>query len=139
MLINLEEFCALIHKERRDMEIFVNCSNHPSNRWTEIQKKAAEEYGEIVDVPFPIVECGLSSGQLEKLADKMVDKILAYNPKAVMCMGEFVVCYRITRKLKEKGIIVLASSSERKAVEQVDRDGTVRKESIFVFRGFREY
>lgn len=121
------------------MAIFVNCSNHPSNRWSETQTKAAEEYGKIIDVPFPVVECDLSSEQLEKLADKMVDVILSYNPKAVMCMGEFVVCYRITRKLKEKGIRVLASSSERKVREQVDTDGTVKKKSIFVFRGFREY
>ena len=47
------------------MAIFVNCSNHPSNRWSETQTKAAEEYGKIIDVPFPVVECDLSSEQLK--------------------------------------------------------------------------
>ena len=96
------------------MKKFVNCSNHPSRLWSVMQRETAEKYGEIVD-------------------------ILALEPTAVMCMGEFVVCFRIVQKLKARGIKVLASCSERRATEHVKEDGTVQKETLFVFQGFREY
>lgn len=120
-------------------ETFVNCSNHPSSVWPQAQTVAAESYGEIVDIPFPKVDCNLSDGEIENLADKVTEEILKQKPRAVMCMGEFVVCFRIVQKLKAKGILVLASCSERKSVEHINEDGTVRKESVFAFMGFREY
>lgn len=121
------------------MKIFINCSNHPSAVWSSEQRKAAEQYGEIVDVPFPQVPCELSEEELQKLVDATAEQVLRNNPEAIMCMGEFVVCYRLVRRFKEKGLRVLASCSERHVSEQIEEDGTVRKNSIFVFRGFREY
>ena len=105
------------------MGTFVNFSNHPSRGWSELQRNAAEEYGTIIDIPFPA----------------MTKKIIGVQPDAVMCMGEFVLCFKIVQKLKAKGICVLASCSERKAVEHMEKDGTIRKESIFAFCRFREY
>ena len=35
--------------------------------------------------------------------------------------------------------VELASCSERRATEHVKEDGTVQKETLFVFQGFREY
>ena len=75
----------------------------------------------------------------EELAEQITRDILALEPTAVMCMGEFVVCFRIVQKLKARGIKVLASCSERRATEHVKEDGTVQKETLFVFQGFREY
>lgn len=121
------------------MKTFVNCSNHPSSVWMKAQLDQAKRYGDVVDVPFPTVACNLEDEQLEELAEKTVNEVMKYHPAAVMCMGEFVVCYRIVQKLKAKGIKVLATSSERKAIERTKEDGTVRKESIFEFQGFREY
>lgn len=121
------------------MKTFVNCSNHPSPAWSVQQKEAAEKYGEIMDIPFPAVSCSLSDAQLEELAEKTAEVIIEKEPEAVMCMGEFVVCFRIVQKLKARGIRVLASCSERRAVEHTEEDGTVRKQTIFAFRGFREY
>lgn len=121
------------------MKKFINCSNHPSSRWSSAQRVAAEKYGKITDIPFPAVACDLTDTQLEKLADQVVAEILEQEPEAVMCMGEFVVCFRIVQKLKKKGIKVVASCSERQAVEHVEEDGTVHKEAIFIFRRFREY
>ena len=121
------------------MKIFVNCSNHPSVKWSAEQKEAAEQYGKITDIPFPAVACDLTDMQLEELAERTATEILEKKPTAVMCMGEFVVCFRIVQKLKKTGINVLASCSERHTVEYVDKDGTVHKEAAFVFQGFREY
>ena len=119
--------------------MFVNCSNHPSVKWPEAQKCAAEKYGSIIDVTFPAVACDLSDSQLEELAETTFRKITEYKPDAVMCIGEFVVCFRIVEKLKAAKIKVLASCSERQAVEHTEEDGSVRKETMFTFRGFREY
>lgn len=121
------------------MGTFVNFSNHPSRGWSELQKNAAEEYGTIIDIPFPAVGCELTDRQMEDLAERMTKKIIGVQPDAVMCMGEFVLCFKIVQKLKAKGICVLASCSERKAVEHMEKDGTIRKESIFAFCRFREY
>lgn len=121
------------------MKVFVNCSNHPSLKWSAAQRTAAENYGKIVDVPFPAVACDLTDTQLENLAEHVTAEILAQKPSAVMCMGEFVVCFRIVQKLKAKGIKALASCSERRAIEHVGQDGTVHKEAVFIFQGFREY
>ena len=96
---------------------FVNCSNHPSGGWLKAQKDAAEKYGTITDIPFPAVRCNLTDQQMEDLAEQMTAKIMEMQPEAVMCLGEFVLCFRIVQKLKAKGIRVLASCSERKAVE----------------------
>lgn len=121
------------------MGTFVNFSNHPSGGWSELQKNAAGEYGIIIDIPFPAVGCELTDQQMEDLAERMTKEIMGVQPDAVMCMGEFVLCFKIVQNLKAKGIRVLASCSERKAVEHMEKDGTIRKESIFAFCRFREY
>ena len=118
---------------------FVNCSNHMSGTWSEKQRDAAELYGEIVDFPFPQVACDSSDDEINRIADETAERILQYRPAAVMCMGEFVVCFRIVEKLKAKGVKVLASVTERNAKEEIVRGGKVVKESLFEFQGFREY
>lgn len=125
--------------KKGQLKIFVNCSNHPSAGWSRRQIIEASHYGKIVDIPFPQVACDLSDEELECLAEQVTEEILKQEPNAVMCMGEFVVCFRIVQKLKEKGIRVLASCSERKSVEHINEDGTVQKESVFQFMGFRKY
>ena len=139
-LVTARENGSIIRKGNKiTMGVFVNCSNHPSGGWLKAQKDAAEKYGTIIDIPFPAVKCNLTDQQMENLAEQMTAKIMEIQPEAVMCMGEFVLCFRIVQKLKAKGIRVLASCSERKAVEHLEEDGTIRKESIFTFNGFREY
>ena len=125
--------------ECKNRKIFVNCTNHPSASWPEPQRAAAMEYGSIIDVAFPEVDPELSDDRLEALADETFRRIMECAPAAVMCMGEFVVCYRIIQKLKEREIPVLASCSQRQSVERRQEDGSVHKESVFVFRGFRKY
>lgn len=122
-----------------ELKTFVNCSNHPSLNWSHEQTAAAEYYGRIVDVPFPKVDCDLVDREIEQLADQITETILKQNPGAVMCMGEFVLCFRIIQKLKAKGIRVLATCSDRRTIEHITNDGTTRKESVFTFKGFREY
>lgn len=44
--------------------MFINLSNHTSTRWSEAQKEAARQYGEIVDMPFSAVSPHISSEEL---------------------------------------------------------------------------
>lgn len=118
---------------------FVNCSNHPSSKWASDQCEAAEEYGEIIDVRFPLVPPTATNEELNLLVEETLEKIMNAMPVAVMCMGEFVVCYRLVNRLKDQGIPVYASCSERESKEYIDETGAIRKESTFEFKGFREY
>lgn len=120
-------------------KIFINCSNHLSVNWQEAQKKEALKYGEIIDVPFPDVNCDLNDTELNGLVQSVVDKMLEFKPEVVMCMGEYVSCYKIVQKLKDKNIKVLATKSARVSNEIKNKDGSINKKSCFDFKGFREY
>lgn len=118
---------------------FINLSNHPSARWEEKQKEAAQQWGTIVDYPFPAVEAQSSTQDIKELAKAIVTKILKKNPAAVMCQGEMTLTYQLVKLLKEQGVTVLAACSERKISETILPDGTYEKKAIFQFVRFREY
>lgn len=121
------------------MSVFVNFSNHPSNDWSEDQIEAARKYGEVVDVPFPSLEPGLDEADIQTIGNVCIEKIIAEKPTVVMCQGEFTLTFYVVSSLLEKGITCVAACTKRVASETKLEDGTVRKESLFVFDGFRKY
>ena len=64
--------------------------------------------------------------------------ILALQPNAVLCQGEFLYCYHLISRLKEKGITVLSACSKRETVEWEEDNASI-KEAKFSFVRFREY
>ena len=120
-------------------KIFINFTNHPSKDWEENQIKAARGYGEIVDVPFPMVEAECTEAEVDELAHGFCRRICAYEPVAVLCQGEFSLAYQVIHLLKEKGITVLAACSQRDVREEKKEDGSMEKTAIFRFVRFREY
>ena len=118
---------------------FINFTNHASDRWGKAQMEAAEKYGEIVDVPFPNVPATATENDIIRLSREMFEKIMSYNPNAVLCQGEFTLTYRIIQLLKEQGITAVSACSERKSIEEKKEDGTVHKSAVFKFIQFREY
>ncbi len=119
--------------------MFINLSNHGSQDWGEEQRAAAEQYGEIVDLPFPQIPVDIRSEEIDALVAEYLDKINNFQTDAIMVMGEFVFCFRLITALKQQGKKVLASTTERRVIELRQEDGTVTKTSEFVFCGFREY
>lgn len=115
-------------------DIFVNLSNHPSAGWDEAQRLAAEQYGTIVDVPFPAVPAEQDENYIEQLGEELVQRVLQYAPRAVLCQGEFTLAYTVIRKLKKHGIRVLAACSARDVVSHGNT-----KQVVFHFERFREY
>lgn len=119
--------------------MFVNVSNHPSSLWLKNQRKSAMEYGEIVDVAFPAIYKEYNSSKYDELVEEFLEKILILQPEAVMVQGEFIFTYRLVKALKERGLKVLSSRSERVSKEFKDENNVIHKHSIFEFVGFQEY
>jgi len=119
--------------------MFINLSNHNSALWSDAQKKAASEYGEIKDIAFPDIPARFTEKETTELADKYCETIIALKPDYVMCQGEFTFVYHIVSRLKKYGIKTAAACSERNVSEFIDKDGLSFKKSIFIFVKFREY
>lgn len=113
---------------------FINFTNHPASDWEEGQKREAEKYGEIRDLPFPAVDPRGDENYVTELVEHYVEEILRLQPSAVLCQGEFCLVYQVVKRLQEKEILVLAACSER--IIKIEKQ---RKEAVFVFRRFRRY
>lgn len=116
--------------------MFINLTNHPSSGWSEAQLKAAQEYGEVLDLFFPNIEPFFSSQDINELADDTVKgiKLLDAHP-VVHIMGEMTFTYAVVSRLKALGVTCVASTTERLA--KMMPDG--KKVSEFKFVQFREY
>ena len=120
--------------------MFLNCSSHPSEKWSMEQRLAAETLGgEIIDYKFPIINAETSEDEIAKMADVIVARINEMHPDVVMCQGEFTLTYAVVNELKRQGIKVVAACSERLTTESQFEDGSTRKKTIFRFVRFREY
>lgn len=117
--------------------MFINVSNHSSEKWSPEQLKAAQEFGEIIDLGFPNVEPYLFSIELEDLVLNWFGKIVSYETYEtihVHLMGETGFVCLLARMLDRNGFHVLHSTTARVVEEKPD--GT--KVSIFRFVRFRD-
>ncbi len=116
--------------------MFINLTNHPSANWSLEQFKAAQGYGDIVDMPFPIIEPVFNKAEVDELADITVDSIIGLDSNPVVhVMGEMTFTYAVVERLKARGIVCVASTTER--LVKMTPDG--KKISEFKFVQFREY
>lgn len=121
------------------MSAFINLSNHPSEHWSEKQRRAAGVYGEIEDMPFPAINAAASEADIGILARQYADRIKKRHPGAVMCQGEFTFVFAVVNELLKAGIICVAACSDRAVKEYTDEEGMTQKEAVFEFERFREY
>ncbi len=121
--------------------LFVNFTNHPSVKWDDLQLSKAEDYGEIVDIPFPIVPANANEKTIRKIKEKCLAEINELDGEiaAVLVQGESSLVYGIVHELKKSRIKVLAACSERNVVERLNDKGESVKETIFRFVRYREY
>ena len=119
--------------------VFINLSNHPSSQWGDAQRQDALAYGEIIDLAYPQIPITIENDAMDALVSSYYDQIVRYDKPVVMLQGEPVFAYRLTNRLKEAGIKVLASCTERVATEEMMDDGSIRKVSNFCYGGMREY
>ena len=119
--------------------MLINLSNHPSANWSAEQKQAAEQqFGKIVDLPFPTVDPDGDEEYIETLANEYCGKVLEcakIQSITVHLMGEMTFTFALLQKLIFHGIPCVASTTRRETVEYPDG----RKESFFKFVKFRCY
>ncbi len=117
---------------------FLNISNHPSDKWPEAQKQAAGEWAEeLADIPFPHISPTAEEDELKRIADEILSEIDRRFPRvaAVHLMGELTFTHCLVGLLQQRGIPVLASTTERIVHAEVDG----KKTSEFRFVRFRAY
>lgn len=119
--------------------MFINCSNHSSDKWSTKQLNAAQQYGEVVDIPFPNVSSSANQQEIISMASELLTQIVLLKPNAVMCQGEFTLTFALVKMLQEQEITVLSACSERQSVDVYKDDGTTERRAIFEFIQFREY
>lgn len=117
--------------------VFINFSNHPSNKWGEKQLQEAKLLAcgaDIVDIPFPIVPPAMKKDALSAMVDKYVKIVLDHNPMVVHIMGEMGFVYKFVKIMHVLNVMTVHSTTDRIVVE---KDG--QKISTFEFVQFREY
>jgi hypothetical protein len=120
--------------------MFINLSNHPSDAWTQEQKDAALQYGEIQDLPFPSIPPEMGEKEVVGLAGEYVLKVqhmleAAHEESAIHLTGEPTFVFALATKLQQAGLRVLTSTTRRETVDL----GNGEKLSKFRFVRFREY
>lgn len=117
--------------------MFINLTNHPSAGWSDEQLNAALQYGDIVDMSFPIIEPTFTKEDVMFLVRECTDTIMGIKDgdTVVHVMGEMTFTYNMVNTLKPLGITCLASTTERNTI--MTPDG--KKISEFKFVQFREY
>lgn len=133
--------------------MLVNLSNHPVqgvwdeescrfiNPWSREQVDAAEQqFGCIVDLPFPVIPAEYDLRQTQLLAYEYLEMCKITLPSrtqndAVFLMGELVFCSILSRLLLSEGIRTVCATTARHNVDL--GDGASVK--TFKFVGFRDY
>ena len=120
--------------------MLLNLSNHPSQKWsTEQTALAQQQYGGVVDMPFPNVPPEVDTEGVIALAQKyqqdILDLVLQYPNLTVHLMGELSFCFALVKMLQMQGISVVCSTTERTLIEE--KDGL--KTALFRFNHFRQY
>lgn len=130
--------------------MFINLSNHPSDKWPAEQREAAlalsqalnEGYDDftvdIKDIPFPNIQPEASSEEVANLADTYASRIgssYMHQVTIVHVMGEMTFVVALVNALHKRGFACVASTTERQTIEHPDGSKT----SQFKFVQFRHY
>lgn len=128
--------------------MLINLSNHPLASWSEKQKQAAEQqFGQIIDLSFPSVPTEADLAQVMQLVGEYVQKCndiinksaetdsMKPSKDAIHVMGEMTFVYQFVQKMSELGVLCVASTTRRIAIDNPDGS----KLSNFEFVRFRPY
>jgi len=123
--------------------MLINLSNHPKANWDQLQQKTAEaQFGLVEDLNFPQIDPNASLSDVILLVREYVEKccrMLAQAEKdkhhAIHIMGEFTFTYQFLKEMEHRGILCIASTTERLVKE--NPDGTFT--TTFNFVRFRPY
>lgn len=132
--------------------MFINLSNHPSDKWSDEQRQAAlalsqslvmpnaleNKQATILDLAFPNIPPAATTQDLIELVEKYaanINKQAIPTQSAVHVMGEMTFCFALVQCLQKQGFLCVASTSERNTIENPDGSKTI----VFNFVQFRPY
>lgn len=130
--------------------MLINLSNHPTAMWLPEQTEAAHRaYGEVFDLPFPVVPADANETDIQTIAQEYLkkvqtiaqeylNKVQTFSPSAeavVHIMGEMTLTYALVCLLKQAGYTCVASTSVREVYEEEPG----KKTAVFRFVRFRKY
>ena len=118
-----------------------NLSNHSVVNWPDKQLKAAkEQFGNVVDIPFPQIDPLAGEKEIIELAESYLQKCKKLieesidETNAVHLMGEFTFVFALAYLLIKNNIVCVVSTTHRNTVEVGNK-----KISEFKFVRFRKY
>jgi len=122
--------------------MLINLSNHRLEHWSTAQLESAREnYGSIFDLEFPqldpadnLQKIKIQVDEFENQCEKILNEAKSEYKDAVHIMGEMTFVYQFVKKMTAKGILCVASTTERIVTETENG-----KLSIFKFIQFRPY
>lgn len=120
--------------------IMYNVTNHPQEKWSAEQLKAAHELADqIIYMPFLNVSPSAEERTIRAwgadIAGTIVGAKKRGNDVIALVQGEMTLTYAIVQNLIAHGIKVVAATSDRISVDNGDGTKTVK----FEFCKFREY
>lgn len=117
--------------------MLINLTNHPSSKWNEKQLQIAqEEFGDILDIPFPHISPEITMEKIRELVNQYEREIRCINDlKAIHIQGELTFTFMMVDRCRSLEIPCVASTTERNVIEK--KDGT--RIFKFNFVAFRPY
>ncbi len=115
--------------------MLINLSNHPLHTWSRHQLRTAQaQFGEVVDIPFPVIDPSWSAERILELAREhaaLIEDLTAGRKTnvSVYVMGEMTFTCTMVRILQGRGYDCLASTTQRAATSG----------AAFQFVAFRRY
>lgn len=117
---------------------FVSISNHPISDWPKEQYRSAVYMGngEIREIPFPSPSGDATTEEVVAAADRVA--AMVPDRSIAMVHGENVTAYAIAKRLRARGIRVVAPRHPRR--EPLEKRGnTVVVVKEFIFTGWLDY
>lgn len=121
--------------------VFVNLSNHPSQKWSEEQIKAVMSVPctyapitKIEDVDFPMVDPEASTTDLAKISEKVIND-LPKGTVSALVQGEYILSSLLVKGLQQRGIACYTATTHRNVIDLPDG----KKLTEFKFVRLREY
>jgi len=137
---NLEDFIQKI-EDSIFAPVFVNLSNHPSDKWSEEQTRAVlavpcpiAPINKIVDVSFPAVDPADDTPVLAKVAEKIIHD-LPPGTVAALVQGEYILSTLIVQGLQALSIDCYTATTHRNVIDLPDG----KKLTEFKFERLRKY
>ena len=119
--------------------MLINLTNHPSTQWDTPQLAAAQQqFGIVVDLPFPDIDPTGDETYIAELADHYLNQTLTLangHPAVVHLMGEMTFTIALLKRLQSHHIPCVASTTRRTVLILPDGE----KKTKFQFVKFRNY